>query len=80
MSHIRIFINEEPLTVPAGASVRDAVEQHDDGLLGALDDGSVFVTDGRGIDLAPESVLHGGSILRVVVSRRRSARDHHADA
>jgi len=80
MSRIRIFINEAPLTVPAGTSVRGAVTLHDADLAAALDDGTAFVTDGRGIDLDGDAVLHGGSILRVAVSRRRLARDRHADA
>ena len=80
MSHIRIFINEAPLAVPAGSSVREAVALHDAELLASLDDGTAFVTDGRGIDVEADTVLHGGSILRVVVSRRRTARDRHADA
>ena len=80
MSAIRIFINEEPLTVPSGATVRAAVGQHDAALLESLDGGRAYVTDGRGVELDPDIVLHGGSILRVVVSRRRGAGKHRADA
>lgn len=80
MSTIRIFINEEPLSVPPQATVRTAVGQHDSSLLESIEGGRGYVTDGRGVELDLDTVLHGGSILRVVVSRRRGPREHRADA
>ena len=80
MDTIRVFIDETPLTIPAGSTVREAVTIHDAALLDPLDDDRAYVTDGRGIRLEPDALLHGGSILRVVVSRRRVSGEHHADA
>ena len=80
MATIRVFINEVPLALPAGSTVRQAVAIHHADLLDSLDDGRAFVTDGRGITLEPDASLHGGSILRVVVSRRRASREPHADS
>ena len=80
MDTIRVFINEIPLAIPPGSTVRQAVEIHDAALLDLLDDGRAYVTDGRGITLEPDATLHGGSILRVVVSRRRASLEPHADA
>jgi len=80
MSTIRVFIDEAPLAIPVGATVREAVTIHDAALLDPLDDDRAYVTDGRGIRLAPDAVLHGGSILRIVVSRRRVSEEPHADA
>jgi hypothetical protein len=80
MATIRVFINEVPLSVPADSTVREAVAIHDAALLDPLDDGRAYVTDGRGITLEPDASLHGGSILRVVISRRDSVRGPHADA
>ncbi|MCZ6915559.1 MAG: hypothetical protein O7I93_02180 [Gemmatimonadetes bacterium] len=80
MATIRVFINEVPLAVPAGSTVRQAVAIHHAVLLDSLDDGRAYVTDGRGITLELDASLQGGSILRVVVSRRRGSRESHADA
>ncbi|NNG14874.1 MAG: hypothetical protein HKM89_00245 [Gemmatimonadales bacterium] len=68
---VRVFVNERPLEVPAGATARDAVRAADRGLERRLDDGSAYLTDGRGIRLAPETPLTAGSILRVVVTARQ---------
>jgi len=80
MDTIRVFIDEAPLLIPAGSTVREAVAIHDTALLDPLDDSRAYVTDGRGIRLEPDVPLHGGSILRVVVSRGRGSREPHADA
>jgi hypothetical protein len=80
MDTIRIFVNEAPLTIPAGSTVRQAVAIHDAALLDPLDDGRAYVTDGRGITLDHDVSLRGGSILRVIVSRRQSSGEAHADA
>jgi hypothetical protein len=42
--------------------------------------GRARVTDARGIDLPLDAPLAAGSILRVIVSARRSAEDSDADA
>ena len=80
MAAIRVFINEVPLAVPAGSTVRQAVAVHHAVLLDSLDDGRAYVTDGRGVTLEPDASIQEGSILRVVVSRRRGSRESHADA
>jgi len=80
MDTIRIFVNETPLAIPAGSTVREAVAVHDAALLDPLDAGQAYVTDGRGVTLDHDVSLHGGSILRVIVSRRRGSGEAHADA
>ena len=80
MDTIRVFIDEAPLTIPAGSTVREAVTVHDAALLDPLNSGRAYVTDGRGVRLEPDAPLHGGSILRVVVSRRSVSQEPHADA
>lgn len=80
MDTIRVFINETPLTIPVGSTVLEAIAVHDSSLLASLDDGRAYVTDGRGIKLETDASLHGGSILRLVVSRRRGSLEPHADA
>lgn len=77
---MRVFVNAVSLEVARGADVRAAVRALDPTLEAKLGDGSAFATDARGIEVAPETPLSEGSILRVVVSARRTAegRDAHA--
>jgi hypothetical protein len=72
MSHtIRIFVNARAVDVPAGADVSEAVRVFDPALVGQIADGSVYVTDGRGIEISADSTLSSGAILRTVVRSRR---------
>jgi hypothetical protein len=77
---VRVFVNERPLEVPAGATAREAVRAADGDLERRLDDGSAYLTDGRGIRLAPDTPLTAGSILRVIVTARQRSKgvDAHA--
>lgn len=68
---VRVFVNERPLEVPLGATARDAVRAFDEDLERRMCDGGAYLTDGRGIRLAPETPLTAGSILRVVVTARQ---------
>jgi hypothetical protein len=76
---MRVFVNAVPLEVARGADVRAAVRAHDPELERKLAGGAAFVTDARGIELAPDETLAEGSILRVVVSARRAAGERDAD-
>src|SRR5207245_2515047 len=66
------FVNEKPVTVARGATVRDAVEALDRDLAGVLGSGAAYATDGvgRSVD-AGEVIGEGGAILRVVVTARK---------
>lgn len=77
---MRVFVNATALEIVRGADVQAAVRAHDPELLRRVVDGTAYVTDARGIAVAPDAPLAEGSILRVVVSARRSseARDAHA--
>jgi hypothetical protein len=70
---MRAYVNERPVEVADGATVGDAVRAADPVLADLLLDASAHATDGRGIPLAAAQVLRPGSIVRVVVSARRSA-------
>ncbi|HEY3013377.1 MAG TPA: hypothetical protein VGJ36_11555 [Gemmatimonadales bacterium] len=70
---IRVFVNAGAVDVPAGADVRAAVRAFDAGLEASIVKGAAYVTDGRGIEIDPESRLEGGAILRVVVRARRGS-------
>jgi hypothetical protein len=75
---IRVFVNASPLDLPAGAHVGEAVRAFDASLESGIAKGAVYVTDGRGIEIDPDSPLASGAILRVVVRARRGETD--ADA
>jgi hypothetical protein len=69
---IRIFVNASPVDVPADIDVRAAVHTVDAALAERLVAGTAFVTDARGIALAPDARLTAGAILRVIARARRA--------
>jgi hypothetical protein len=75
---IRVFVNERPVDLEAGADVAEAVQAADSSLSEKVTGGAAYVTDGRGIEIDPAARLSGGAILRVVVRARRGSPD--ADA
>jgi hypothetical protein len=78
VSDIRVFVNAGAVDLPSGAVVADAVRAADSSLLDKIAGGAAYVTDGRGIEIDPSTLLESGAILRVVVRAR--ARDADADA
>jgi hypothetical protein len=78
VSDIRVFVNAGAVDLPSGAVVADAVRAADSSLLDKIAGGTAYVTDGRGIEIDPSTLLVSGAILRVVVRAR--ARDADADA
>ena len=77
---MRVFVNAVPLELATGADVRAAVRALDAELERKLAGGSAYVTDARGIEVTPDATLAQGSILRVVVSARRTAEERDAHA
>jgi hypothetical protein len=71
-SRIPVFVNEHRVEVPAGGTAAGAVALHDAALAGKVAAGEAYITDGRGIRIAPDQPAHAGAILRVVVSSRRN--------
>ena len=67
---LRCFVNECGLSLSPGATVRDAVTAFDPALADRIARAEAYVTDARGIRVAPEQVLAGGAILRVVSTSR----------
>ena len=77
---IRVFVNANPVDLPAGADVAQAVRAFDATLEPRIATGAAYVTDGRGIEIEPATQLSAGAILRVVVRARRGDRNGEADA
>jgi adenosine deaminase len=70
--NLRVFVNERPVEVARGASVRDAVATFDRSLADLLAAEAAYVTDavGRTVD-AGDPIRESGAVLRVVVTARR---------
>jgi hypothetical protein len=75
---IRVFVNTSAVDLPAGSDVSQAVRAYDPAVENQIATGTAYVTDGRGIEIAPAAPLESGAILRVVVRARRGSAD--ADA
>ena len=67
-----VFVNEHRVELGAGGTAVAAVAVFDATLAGKIDSGDAYITDGRGIRIAPDQPVHAGAILRVVVSSRRN--------
>ena len=71
---VRVFVNEQPVNVAPGSSIRDAVAAFDPALAERLAAGGAYVTDGVGRRAAPNDAVSSGAIIRVVVSVRPPVR------
>lgn len=66
-----VFVNEKPVRIAPGGTAREAVAALDQDLAVRLTVGGAYITDGRGIRLAPDEALSAGAIIRVIISARR---------
>lgn len=73
---IRVFVNASVMDLPADADVAHAVRAYDPSLEAGLAAGAAYVTDGRGIEMALDSRLTSGAILRVGIRARRGNDAH----
>jgi len=67
-----IFVNEQPLEVPDGATTADAIHAFDPELGADVAGGRALATDGVGRPADPAVPLVPGAILRVRRSARRN--------
>ncbi len=70
MTGDRVFVNERPVTVSAGATALDAVMVLDPELARLVGESGAYLTDGVGRRIDPTEPLSNGAILRVVRSVR----------
>jgi hypothetical protein len=70
---LRLFVNSSPLDLPPGSSALDAVRAFDANEAQGVSEGLRLITDSRGLPLDPGTVMHAGSILRVISARSRPA-------
>ena len=74
---IRVYVNERPVDVAAGAAAEAAVRVLDPALADAVAAGTAQLTDARGLAVEPAAPLMAGAILR---ARLRARRPSDADA
>jgi hypothetical protein len=77
---LRVFLNEQAYSLPAGASVRDAIRALLPELLPDCESGAAGVTDARGLPVGLDDVLSAGAILRAARPSRRAGPAGLADA
>jgi hypothetical protein len=75
---MRVFVNTSAVDLPIGADVGQAVRTYDPAIEDQIARGTAYITDARGIEIAPGAPLESGAIIRVVVRARRRSAD--ADA
>ena len=72
---VRVFINGTGLDAPAGGTALDAVQLHspDDAI--GLQQGTLLVTDSRGLPVPASSPLFNGALFRLIPNRGRDTAD-----
>lgn len=72
---MRVFVNGIGLDAPAGGTALDAVELHSSADAAAVRDGSLTVTDSRGLPVPAETPLFNGALFRLIPNRGRDVKD-----
>lgn len=77
---IPVFVNDRRVDLTPGETARDAITRVDPAWGEALAAGRAYLTDGRGLRLAPDARLAAGAIVRVVRSARAGKEGPDGDA
>ena len=72
---IRAFVNDKGVSVPRDATALDAVRAHDASLALSIVAGQSRITDSRGLPLPADTVISGGTILRVLPVRELASEE-----
>ena len=68
-SSIRVFVNGTAISLEHGRTTLQAVEAFDAAAAGELVAGTRAVTDSRGLPVALDAPVAGGTVLRIVSAR-----------
>ena len=77
---VRVYINEQGLSVANGLSVLEALRVFDTHIAGEVEKGESRIVDSRGLDISANAIVSGGTILRVLPVRLKASSDTKADA
>jgi hypothetical protein len=70
-----VFVNGKGIDATAGGTVLDAVALHASDDAERLRNGSMLVTDSRGLPVPADTPLFNGAVLRLVPNRERDLSD-----
>ena len=66
---IPVFVNSAKIELSAESTALDAVRLFSEAAAREVLDGTRVITDDRGLPIASDSLVHGGSIFRLVPAR-----------
>ena len=72
---VRVFVNGRGLDAPTGGTALDAVELQSSSDAAAVRDGTLVVTDSRGLPVPADTPLFNGALFRLIPNRERDAAD-----
>jgi hypothetical protein len=72
---VRVFVNGKGLDAPAGGTAIDAVAVHSAADADAVREGSLVVTDSRGLPVEATTPLFNGALFRLIPNRMRDTAD-----
>ena len=66
---IPVFVNSAKIELSVESTALDAVRLFSEAAAREVLDGTRVITDDRGLPIVPDTVVHGGSIFRLVPAR-----------
>jgi hypothetical protein len=68
---LRAFVNGAGVSVQRGATILDAVREADPALADAVAAGTRAIADSRGLVVPQDTIVTGGTVLRVVSAKAK---------
>lgn len=72
---VRVFVNGVGLDAPEHGTALDAVTQFEAATGRAVTDGTLSITDSRGLPIPPHTAMYNGAVLRLIPNRQRDSAD-----
>lgn len=69
---IPVFVNSQKVELATGSTALDAVRLWSGAAAEEVAVGGKIITDDRGLPILPDTVIHGGSIFRLIPARAES--------
>ena len=71
----RVFVNGRGLDAPNGGTAIDAIDIHSAADGAAVREGTLVITDSRGLPIPSDTPLVNGALFRLIPNRGRDVRD-----
>lgn len=72
---MRVFVNGKGYDAAPGGTALDAVTLHGAAAAAAVREGTMLVTDSRGLPIPADAPLFNGAVLRLIPNRGRDTSD-----